>query len=188
MGRLKYLTGLVLIGALMLALGALVEAAETTGKTVPFEYPPAYVAKDGSQVSGTEREAITLVVKAFDAYNKKEPLLIKEADWRYQDMKDEEVKAKFAPVGGFRLHDIKVDEATPDSLVAYILYSWETTGDKSRYYSVAAVSLIYRDKAWGIVDTLPLPSEDTQELVRQAEKAGKKFGVADLRDWNGLVK
>ncbi|HMM21020.1 MAG TPA: hypothetical protein PKA10_09775 [Selenomonadales bacterium] len=188
MARLRFLTGFILMGALMLVLGALGEAAEPAGKTAAFEYPSAYVAGDGSQVSGEERQAVTLVVKAFDAYNKNDPSLIKQADWRYLDMKDEEVRAKFAPVGGFRLHDVKVDKAAPDSLTTYILYSWEMAGDKNRYYAVALVSLAYRDNAWGIVDTVALPDSDNQELARQAAKAGKRFGAADLREWKGLLK
>lgn len=179
------LTGLLILALLLAGAASAAEpAAPETGRE--YKYPAAVAAADGGSVAGEDRQAAAVMVKVFAAYNAKKPDQIKKVDWRYRDMADDEVAAKFAQVEGFALHDIRLGAAAADTLVAEALYSFKAANDPAVYYSITGVVLLCRDGIWGVAETMPLPEKTAADLAKQAQAAEKRFGVADLSQWSGL--
>lgn len=160
-------------------------------QAAPFEgfiYPAPVLASDGSRISGEERQAISVMVEGFAAYNSDDPKLVKGIHWWLQPVNDKDVTAALVRSGIYRLHSVEVLEASADRMKIVALFSREVPDAQGGMISFnrGVFSLHYKHGVWGIASYQSIENKDVFSMIEAWEKAFRHYGVNDLSQWSGL--
>jgi hypothetical protein len=175
----------------LLALTVLLGGFTAGGQAAPhesFPYPNAFAASDGSLISGEERQAITVMVEGFKAYNSDDPTQIKRIHWWLQPVKDRDVTAALVRSGIYRLHGVKIMDASADRLKIVALFSREVPDAQGSLISFnhGVFTLQYKNGVWGIIGYQAMDDKDIFTMIDTWAKAARHYGVNDLSLWSGL--
>jgi hypothetical protein len=178
---------------LVVTLAVLLGGFAPGGQASPHEsfvYPDRFVAADGSPISGEERQAITVMVEGFAAYNSDDPKQIKDIHWWLRPVKDRDVTSALARSGIYRLHQVEILDASADRMKIVALFSREVPDAQGGMISFnrGVFTLRYKDGTWGITGYQAMEDKDIFALLTAWEKASQHYGVDDLSQWSGLAK
>lgn len=175
--------------ALAVLLGGYTAGGQAASRE-SFVYPDGFIASDGSSISGVERQAITVMVEGFEAYNSDDPKLVKNIHWWLLPVKDKDVTSALVRSGIYRLHEVKVLDAASDLMKIEVLFSREVPDAQGSMISFnrGVFILQYRGGSWGITGYRAMEDKDIFAMLTAWDKASRHYGVKDLSLWNGLAE